>query len=128
MERRFADVAVVPTPEQTSGFFRSFNKFFPFAVVIGGLIGGNWIYKFKDEFKDDLFEEMDERFIQVEAADDFTPQIMFDVFKTRTNSAISDVKSKSQIHEAIVDGVLDRVERDVAEIKTDLKELIRANK
>ena len=114
-------------PDQVTSFFISFNKFFPTIVVVGGLIGGNYLYKVKDQFKEDLIEEMEERFVTKNEVKEYTPDVMFDVFKTRTNSAISDVRSKADVHEATVNGVLDRVERDVSDIKEDLREYIRSN-
>jgi hypothetical protein len=109
-------------------FFVAFNKMFPIIVTILALVGGNYMYRVKDQFKDDLLEELDDRFIKSSEAHEFTPQVVFDVFKTRTNSSINDVKSKADLNNAKIEGVLDRVERDVSEIKADLKEYIRASK
>jgi hypothetical protein len=125
VERCTAGLAIMPSQDSLSRFFTTFNKVFPIIVTVLGLIGGNYLYKVKDQFKDDLIEELDERFIKSSDAHEYTPQVVFDVFKTRTNSAIIDVKSKADLNHAKIEGVLDRVERDVSEIKTDLKEYIR---
>jgi len=85
------------------------------------------LYKVKDQFKDDLMEELDDRFIKASDAHQYTPQVMFDVFKTRTNSSITAIDAKAEVANAKIEGVLDRLERDVAEIKDDLKELVRGN-
>ena len=85
------------------------------------------MYKVKDQFKDDLMEELDDRFIKASDAHQYTPQVMFDVFKTRTNSSITAIDAKAEVANAKIEGVLDRLERDVAEIKDDLKELVRGN-
>ena len=92
--------------------------------------GGLYIYKHDIEFE----SKLDGKYVHQEAAKYFydsrdvelVSRDVVDQFKTKTNTAIANIKSEADVHEATIAGILTRLERDVSEMRQDIRQLVRA--
>jgi len=128
----------MPTADQWNRYFTWFNKAFPTVIVIGGLVVGNYLYRLKNEFKEELLEEIAENFqtrteaaaeaarvatAAAKAAAHAVPRDAFEVYRTKTNSAVENLSAELRINQATVNGALLRIDENVRDLKTDIREI-----
>lgn len=122
----------MPTKIQVTNFFDWVWRAFPTIVVAVGIIVGNFIYKQKDEFQEAMMIEISRSFVSQKDADLLFSRTVskeiFEDFKSETNTQLDQSRYKLEIHQATVSGQLARLEADVKEIKTDLREFLKRQK
>ena len=122
----------MPTKIQVTNFFDWVWRAFPTIVVAVGIIVGNFIYKQKDEFQEAMMLEISRSFVSQKDADLLFSRTVskeiFEDFKAETNTQLDQSRYKLEIHQATVSGQLARLEADVKEIKTDLREFLKRQK
>ena len=113
-------------PQSVSKLFVQFNKYFPVIITMMGLALGNFIYKVKDEFKDEILDQMEIDFASKGSMKEYVKQQKFITFKQEVAMSITNLNAEIVLQKAIVAGNLKRLQGDVSEIKADLKALIKS--
>ena len=113
----------MPTPAQLTAFFNWVWKAFPTIVLVGGFIVGNYLYKFQDTFKNELLNEINESFVTKNEAKELTKRETFEVYRTKTNTALDNLSAEFRINQATMNGVITRIDENIREMREDLREL-----
>lgn len=126
----------MPTKSQWSFFLAWTRAVFPLVIAIGFTVYSLYQYRADAEFKNDLMIEIRSTFATQKDVDFEIAKIDFKlaektsiernaVFKTRTNTELANLTTETNIQAAVVSGQLRRLETDVREINTEIKDLTK---
>lgn len=118
-----------------------FERLYRVSAVLGFvlmLVGGAFLYRFKSEFQEDLIKEIRLEFVtQIDAERSearLATRESFENFIKKSNTtdvghdtAINNLQAKQEIYQATIAGTLQQLQRDMAEVRNDVKDLIRGN-
>lgn len=131
----------MPDKDQINTALGWVAKAFPALTLLGIAYWSNYLYRVKDEFKDEMMQQIVDRFVTmpdltaVKSASEkrmaafeseiaaFSKKESLEVFKTKTNSEIQNIHSRLNVYEATVGGTLIRLEEKLGDLKEDIADI-----